>query len=574
MISRENINAFWASLAIDELVRNGIELFCISPGSRSTPLTVAAARHPRIQCQVCHDERGAAFLALGYGKATGKPAALICTSGTAAANYFPAVIEASMDETPLILLTADRPPELLDAGANQTIFQDHLYGDYVRWSKTVPAPCENISPRYILTTMDQAVHRSLSTPGPVHLNCQFREPLDPSPKEFKSIDDFRLHTWEQNSAPFTAYSTAPGICPQDIIERIAEILNDSKNSLVILGRRPAHKQGSPHILNLLTFLARPVHADIGSGFRLGPPQWPVLDELTMQTSRRLKDSPPDAVLHLGGSFLSKRLQVTLEKINPEHYIHVYENSRRIDPGHIVSERLVCNVDDFCSRLTAILSPKKEFAKEDASAAHEKVDAHLAKADLCEPAIARLVSKHLPNGHALFLSNSQPIRDMNEFAVLDGVRAIVGSNRGASGIDGVIASAVGFARGLEKPTTLIIGDVAFLHDLNSLQLLAGSPQPLTVVIINNNGGGIFHQLPISKYKDVFEPFFVAPPNRTFESAAAMFGIPWTKPTSRQEVLLALETAWKSPRTGLIEITSSRETELENRKEVSRMLRREA
>jgi len=573
MISRENINSTQASLIVEELVRHGIELFCISPGSRSTPLTVAAARHPKTQCQICHDERGAAFLALGYGKATGRPAALICTSGTAAGNYLPAIIEAAMDDTPLIALTADRPPELLDAGANQTIFQDHIYGDYVRWQKTLPPPSEEISPRFVLTTVDQAVHRALVDPGPVHINCQFREPLEPTEIKFTRHPDQRLTAWEESGNPFSSYASSTTICSQQDLQRITDLIHGTQKGLVILGRLAPHQQHSPAISDLLDKLTWPVHADIGSGFRLAVPQWPVFDELTMQTSRWFKEAPPNTVLHLGGPFISKRLQSLLQKSPPAQYIHVHENSRRIDPGHIVSHRLACDVDEFCAALTARLALATPFSGKD-TAAHEAIDAHFLGTGLSEPLIARLISRHLPQGHALFLSNSQPVRDMNEFAALDGPASIVGTNRGASGIDGIVASAVGFARGLEKPTTLIIGDTALLHDLNSLHLAANSPQPLTIICINNNGGGIFNRLPISEFKDVFEPFFVAPHNRNFQSAAAMFDLPWTNPASQQELLETLQGAWRSGRSSIIEVTISQQDETRQRKELSKLLRRQA
>ncbi|MBN1465468.1 2-succinyl-5-enolpyruvyl-6-hydroxy-3-cyclohexene-1-carboxylic-acid synthase, partial [candidate division KSB1 bacterium] len=180
MIATKNINDFWASLLIEELVRNNVTFFCLSPGSRCAPLTIAAAQNPRSECHICHDERGAAYMAVGYAKATGTPAALLCTSGTAAANYYPAIIEASMAEAPLIVLTADRPYELLDTGANQTIDQQHLFGRYARWSFNLPPPSNDLSPCFLLTTIDQAIYRSTLAPaGPVHLNCMFRELTTP-----------------------------------------------------------------------------------------------------------------------------------------------------------------------------------------------------------------------------------------------------------------------------------------------------------------------------------------------------------------------------------------------------------
>ena len=206
MTSSENINSFWASLVVEELVRSGVILFCISPGSRSAPLTVAVARNPQAQSVICNDERGAAFFAIGYAKATGVPAALISTSGTAAANYFPAVIEAAMDAAPMILLTADRPPELLETGANQTIRQNHLFDGYLNWRFTLPCPDDQISPAFVLSTMDWAVARAVGMPpGPVHINMMFREPLTPIPRPFLLPQNDSFKNWETSRPPWAQY---------------------------------------------------------------------------------------------------------------------------------------------------------------------------------------------------------------------------------------------------------------------------------------------------------------------------------------------------------------------------------
>jgi 2-succinyl-5-enolpyruvyl-6-hydroxy-3-cyclohexene-1-carboxylate synthase len=570
MILRENINSFWASLIIEEMVRNGVEFFCISPGSRSTPLTIAAARHAGAECVVCHDERGAAFMALGFGKATGRPAALICTSGTAAANYFPAIIEACMDDTPLIVLTADRPPELLDSAANQTILQENIYGDYVRWSIKLPPPSEEISPAFVLTTVDQALHRAVTHPaGPVHLNCQFREPLAPTPTEFIEKEDSQLIRWEKGNKPFTTYSNPTLTINDNDIHRIADIVNACKNGLVILGRRNTPQQRQPEIGALLSALGWPVHADIASGFRLGAQDWPVLDELSFQNLDKLKSVKPEIILHLGGTFLSKKLQQHLESLQLAHYILVHENPKRIDPGHILTQRLQCDVAIFASQLAALVDRTHSFVKNE-HRMEKQIDELLSSHALSEPGLARMLSQHLPVGHGLFLSNSMPVRDMNKFAAHDCDFHPVGTNRGASGIDGIIASATGFARGLKKPVTVVIGDVAFLHDLNSLILMRNAAHPITLICINNNGGGIFSQLPIANFEDVFETYFTTPHNLSFEHSAQMFNLNWAQPRTKEDLHHELKSAWSSEESSVIEIKTSPQNDARLRIDLKNLL----
>lgn len=534
MIAAENINSFWASLCIEELVRNGITFFCISPGSRSTPLTLAATRHAKTECLLCHDERGAAFCALGYARARG-PAALICTSGTAAANYFPAVIEASLDAVPMILLTADRPPELLETGANQAIRQQKLYGDYTRWDFVFPTPSSEISPRFVLTTINQAVYRChFPVPGPVHLNCMFREPLTPEPIGFTLSPDFKFEGWQNSSKPFTSYSPGQNTLQTKSLHALAALLDRTEKGLVIVGRRPAQQQQSLQVPHFLHALNWPVYADIGSGLRLGPPKWPVWDEKYFYSNRLCTSWQPDSVLQIGGSFISKRLQSWLEHNPPSHYIHCDTNPRRQDPGHLITERYDIDFELCCGELAVQIHPSApSFDFQLINDLIHSVDAEAEKTlsleTLNEPGVAMLVSRLIPGQHGLFLGNSLPIRDMNTFALRDGPAVPVATNRGASGIDGSIATAVGFACGLARPVTAIIGDVAALHDLNSLILMKKAP-PIFLIIINNNGGGLFSFLPISQYKQDFETWFETPHNLSFEKAAQLFDVPWAQPTS--------------------------------------------
>ena len=237
-INTANINILWGSLIIAELIRNGIDYFCISPGSRSAPLATAVAQNQRARYLICFDERGAAFHALGYGRATGRPAALICTSGTAAANYYPAIIEASADNIPMLVLTADRPPELHESGANQVIDQPNLYGKYLNWEFDLPCPDEKIPPQFVLTTVDQAVFRSRRKPGgPVHVNCMFREPLAPFSEPIGNDYLQLISDWERKTEPLTKYEIA-GVKPESsILKEVSDIIDHAKRGIVLAGKK-------------------------------------------------------------------------------------------------------------------------------------------------------------------------------------------------------------------------------------------------------------------------------------------------------------------------------------------------
>jgi 2-succinyl-5-enolpyruvyl-6-hydroxy-3-cyclohexene-1-carboxylate synthase len=232
-----NLNQYWADLIIEELLRNGLEYICIAPGSRSTPLVLAAARHEKIKTLIGYDERSLGFHALGYARASGSPAAIITTSGTAVANLYPAVVEASTDGVPLIVLTADRPPELIDTGANQTIRQDRFFGDYVRWHFDLPCPDQSINPEMVLTTVDQAVFRSLTDlPGPVHLNCRYRQPLEPTDNPMPSGYDLNIQQWQKAQLPFTRYAMTKQIVPERELDALAGLIENTERGMIVAGQ--------------------------------------------------------------------------------------------------------------------------------------------------------------------------------------------------------------------------------------------------------------------------------------------------------------------------------------------------
>ncbi len=559
-----NLNRLWADLIVEELVRCGVDFFCLASGSRSTPLVTAVAAHPRARHVMHYDERGTAFFALGYGRATRRPAAWITTSGTALANGFPAVVEAAADGVPMLLLTADRPPELRHSGANQTIDQVRLFGDYARWFFDLPTPSTDVDPAMVLTTVDQAVYRAVRAPGgPVHLNAMFREPLAPTPDG----RDYRVYAaglaaWQASDEPYTRYAAAaPRVDPSQI-EALGEKLRGVERGLLVAGRLHTRAEGEA-ALRLADRLGWPLLPDVGSQRRLGPcgATGVALYDQILGSEAFGAAHAPEAVLHVGGRPTSKRLAHFLARSRPRPYVVVNETPARLDPDHLVTHRLESDVVACCDALAeAVEAPAAASswlaAWRDAGAhAGAVLDAFFDEADaLSEPLVARLVSRHLPEDHALVTASSMPVRDVDMFGATDGPPARVAANRGASGIDGTVATAAGFSEGSGNPVTLLIGDLALLHDLNALALLR--TRPVVAVALNNDGGGIFHFLPIAEHTDVFEPYFGTPHGLTFEAAAALFGLAYHHPTTPEEFLKAYRVACRQATGSIIEVTTER------------------
>jgi len=558
-----NVATQWAQMLIEELVRLGVQTCFVAPGSRSTPLTVAAARHPDVRVILHVDERGNAFGALGWGRATGTPAAWITTSGTAVANGLPATVEASVDGVPMVLLTADRPPELRDTGANQTIDQVKIFGDYVGHQVDVPPPTESIDPAYVLTTVDQAVHRAQRRPpGPVHLNCRFRKPLDPVGEGVGDAPPDVVETWAERETPFTSYPTPRPQLPTADLGALADDLEEFDRGLVVAGRLRSDAEAQA-VRRLSARLGWPLVPDVTSRLRLGtraPRSVPYAD-LVLAADGARRRLRADAVLHVGGRVVSKRLRLFLREAPPSVRAVVRPSPARVDPDHRVTHHLETAVEPFVEEMIGRLGEERDRGAWTSawSRAGDRVatvlDNHLATDELTEPALAALLSRHVPASHALVTGNSMPVRDVNRHASPDGPPVPAYANRGASGIDGTVATAAGIARGRDAPVTLLLGDLALWHDLNSLALLR--EQPVVVVVVNNDGGGIFHFLPIREHDAVFEPYFTTPQGRTFEEPAATFGLPYVQPDSPGAFRAAYQEACTRSGPSLIEVQTDRE-----------------
>lgn len=561
MILTENINLIWASLMAEECIRKGADTFFLAPGARCTPLTIAVARHPDARTVQHFDERGVGFAALGFARATGRPGVVICTSGTAVSNLTPAVVEASMDAQPLLLLTADRPFELRECGANQSIPQTQAFQPYVKWNMDLPAPETSVAPQVLLTTMNQALREAEC--GPVQLNCPFREPLgaftDRTDSEAYLIP---IHDWMKGHDPYT--STTPVWRESDdmSISGLAELLNSAQ--VLVISGGGGNEAEALAIEDLSEKRGWPVLSDVSSGLHFGPRRNGVVRHVDSILGRGEfpPDLQPQVVLQFGVRFLSKSLLQALEEQPPRIWIHVTPRDGRFDPIHRVTHRVQAGIDRFCMKVE-----QEPFDGVDPAwrrgwlQADMQVDRVLSSeledgADLSEPAVARTITRRIRNLHGLVLGASMPVRDVNRFSARNPNRIQVACNRGASGIDGTIATAVGFARGLRQCVTVLLGDLSALHDLNSLAMASSSRIPIIVVIVNNHGGGIFHFLPQSADPD-FEKFFGTPHSWKFQGAAGQFDLPYAYAETLEDFDEAYQEAMDNRVSCLIEVETDRE-----------------
>lgn len=560
-----DLNLLWGETLIEELVASGVDHFCISPGSRSTPLVMGAARNTFAKTLVAYDERGAAFYALGYGQAHHSPSAVITTSGSAVANCLPAVVEADRARIPLIILTADRPPELQNTSANQTMEQQGIFASYVRIQIQLPCPTEEISLNYLRTTINQAVYRSRSFPGPIHINCMFREPLHPKVTKTRTAFTRRPHT---------EYLT-PVKTPNDYaLKKLANEMKDCKKILIVVGKTRSKNHFS--IIQLASCLESSIWPDITSGLRLySAPSIVEYYDLLLLSEDAQKNLRFDLIFHLGDQITSKRYLQFIASQTEAKYIQVCEHSERIDPNHIVSQRWECNIDLFCKALTKELMgvnfPRDNTLFTWRSLVHKKINQQFsATVTLQEPMIADLVVEYIMPKSCLFLASSMTVRYFDMYAPTTEKDLLVGANRGVSGIDGTIASALGFARGSGRDLTLVIGDLAFLHDLNSLSLVANSQINVQIIVINNHGGGIFSHLPVVEHKEIFEPFFGTPHSFSFEHAANLFRFSYRLCKEKEEFAMAYHNAQKQKRNTIIEVVTHREKEKQYQQKLQQVI----
>jgi len=560
-----NRNTLWGEILVDELVAAGLGAVCLSPGSRSTPLTVAFAEHPDVTVYSHLDERSGAFFALGRGRRTGQPTAVVCTSGTAAANFHPAVLEASEARVPLLVLTADRPPELQDSGANQSTDQEKLYGDAVRWYRTLPEPePEARKLRSLRVTADRAVAEATTTPaGPVHLNVPFRKPLEPTPVPGDvpdSLADEAPLAVQGRDGPFV-HTSAGRVDPDETdIARLSEAIVSATRALIVAGPADPTVPVAGSVARFVEKTAVPVLADPLSGCRFGEyvPALPVCGgyDSYLDTAEW---PDPDLVFRVGASPTSKVLR---------HYLRDAEARQVVvDPAggwreaeFTATDRLAVDPGRLFEGLSEAVSagsaaePTEQWRErfEAAERTYWDLVESACREDVFEGAILHAVTQSLPDPATLFVSNSMPVRDLDRFGPPRAAEVTALGNRGVSGIDGVTSTALGAGSATDDPLVLVTGDLAYYHDMNGLLALQRCGVDATVVLLNNDGGGIFHMLPIEEFDPPFTDQFKTPHGLDFEPTGDLYDLDFTRVEGRSAFIDAFETSVDSTGTQVIEV----------------------
>ena len=505
-----DVQVTFCATLVDQWLALGLQHAVVAPGSRSTPMAMALAARPELELHVAHDERTAAFMALGVGQVTGVPAALLCTSGTAATHFHAAVVEADLSGVPMLVLTADRPPELQGIGAPQTIDQIELYGNTVRLFVNAEVP--EAAMAHSWRDLAAGVWRASCgvDPGPVHVNLPFREPLvgevGELPPPLDEVDGFDDDVWFMTRLS---------------MDELADLLR-SPRGVVVAGRGVDDAEA---VAALAATLGWPVLADPRSGCRHLPQAVCAFDPIVRHAPFAAAHVP-EVVLHLGEPPASKVLGQWLQASGAVH-VQVHPQGRTIDPLRIITERVYGEVSTVCEAVEPLLAdgnagtdPDWLTAWLDAEVRAQTALVAALDGELTEPAVARMVSTV---AGPLVLSSSMPVRDVEWFGAPGTTQVF--SNRGANGIDGVIATAIGIAQGSQQPTVLLIGDVAFCHDQSSLTALAARGVRLTIVVVDNDGGGIFSFLPqrASLPVDRFEQLFGTPHGTDIVALARAHGL---------------------------------------------------
>lgn len=566
----EYIGAF-----VDELSRSGVRHVCIAPGSRSTPLALTIAAHPGLKTWMHVDERSAGFFALGMARTLSEPVALLCTSGTASANFLPAVVEAKSAGVPLIVLTADRPPELRDVGSAQTIDQNQLFGAHAKWFVEVALP--HSTPellRYARTIAGRAAALACAAPaGPVHLNFPLREPLIPESSDEIFNTGALEASGRPNGAPWVHVSDPPAALDANTASRVAQRIRACKRPMFVCGPQP--DVALAEIAGRLAAAAgAPMLADPLSQIRWGThDRSTVIDryDAILRSEQIARELLPDLVVRIGGPPTSKTLLMYLQR-HVSLPVIVIDEARWPDPTLLAGEMIHANPRLACEAILESFGSEpadREWldgwldANKAANAALEQFNCALA-----EPfegrALADVVAV-MPDASTLFVSSSMPVRDLDSFGIGDGRPIRVMANRGANGIDGVVSTALGTAAALRETSNgrlvLVIGDLAFYHDMNGLLAAKLHSLDATIVILNNDGGGIFSFLPQSAHRDHFEQLFGTPHGLAFAPAAALYGGAYELVSEPASLRRAVADAIQCSGLHIIELRTERDRNVE-------------
>lgn len=519
-----DVAARFCATLVDEWARAGVRHAMVAPGSRSTPMAIQLLSRSEISTHIFHDERSASFAALGVGLCTGEPAIVLCTSGTAATHFHAAVVEADLSCVPMIVLTADRPPELRDVGAPQTINQTQLYGSAVRWFHDPGVPSNDAQDAWRGLAARVHAESMQSSHGPVHLNLPFREPLV---GRVSSLPEPRDSQWS---------SVLVGRAFAGDARALAQSLS-GRRGVIVAGRG-----SDTSVIDLARALGWPVFADARSGLRRSEASDIVMSHFdgVVRVEEFVARHQPEVVLRVGEPPASKVLAQWLAKCGART-VHVHPYVKVIDPDHSVSVRVVADVASVVAAVMShLVATEPTWLREWMAAEHAARKAVSAWCDArwSEPSIGRILAAHAGADSNLVVSSSMPIRDVEWFG--GDCASHVYSNRGANGIDGVVSTAVGVALATAQTTYLLIGDVAMLHDVNGLIALSARNVDIRIVVVNNNGGSIFSFLPQAGVLNVadFETLYGTPHDVHFESLAHAYGLGFMRATNSDALRDAL------------------------------------
>ncbi|MBT8379464.1 MAG: 2-succinyl-5-enolpyruvyl-6-hydroxy-3-cyclohexene-1-carboxylic-acid synthase [Ignavibacteria bacterium] len=580
-----NKNHIWANTFVNQLAAIGVKLACMSPGSRSTPLIYSLAENKKIKCFVNIDERSSAYFALGLAKASGTPVVIVTTSGTATAELYPAIIEAYQQRTPLIICTADRPPELVGTGANQTITQHNIYRNHIRLFRDVGLPSiKEHSLNYLQKIALKAFKISVTQKGPVHINFPFAKPLEPFSLD-NEIDKKLLKSQPIIESIKDTHNIK--IESDRKVIKLAEKIVQFEKGLIIAGPMENDSEAVKNIIALASLTKYPLFADGVSYLRfkkLKSIKNIISNYNSFLTSKIFcAKYKPDLILHFGGTPTSANLLNYLSECDAERF-QINEYGDLNDPSRKTKMIFKYSAELFSKTLIAHIK-KEEFIRiqskwlntfTSAESISEKLTSGILDKEkkLHEPKIITELLKVLPSTTNLFIGNSLPIRDFDCFSGSSTKKINLYFNRGASGIDGLVSTALGVAS-IKEPTVLLVGDLSFLHDLNSLLIAKNYNIPLLIIVINNNGGGIFKTLPISKKKKLLRECFIAPQNMNTKLMVEAFGINYRLIKNKNELkstfenleienplVLEIQTSADESANLRNEIFSSVKTEIEN------------
>ncbi|MUK90043.1 2-succinyl-5-enolpyruvyl-6-hydroxy-3-cyclohexene-1-carboxylic-acid synthase [Ornithinibacillus sp. L9] len=554
---KEHLTRYMANF-VDELAKTGLTDVVISPGSRSTPLAMTMAEHPTIKEWIILDERSAAFFGLGLAKQTKRAVALVCSSGTAAANYFPAIVEAYQSRVPLVVLTADRPHELRDVGAPQAIDQIKLYGDYVKWFQEMSMP--EATPAmlaYVRKNAARAVQTAQGdNAGPVHLNFPFREPLIP---DF-TVENLWGETTEESYAPVIE---GQRVIPENMICSIIGNLQLVKRGVIVCGPQVDEELGQA-ITKLAALWKLPILADPLSQVRAGNhPKNHIIEgyDAFLRNKHYRKKLKPDFIIRFGAMPVSKPyLFYVQENQDAKQYVVENHGGHREPVGNR-TEFIYSDPVSFCTQLIeqgGDLKFSSNWLQTWKNMNHitKKHLTDVSGEALTEGSAVRKLISTLPNESSLYVGNSMAVRDVDTFFLTTSKNIYVLANRGANGIDGIISSALG-AAATGTPVTLVLGDLSFFHDLNGLLASKHYQLNITILLINNNGGGIFSFLPQASERKHFEALFGTPVNLDFKQAVDLYGGYYHKASNEMELEKALRESYQESGLSVVEVITNRE-----------------